>query len=115
MSIFRKMRAVFHDDWCKECTATMDVVKKQLYMLPQSVGNYVSHTDAEYYKKNLMKIERKAEIPIGCYACGIYVYRCPECGSRMVKLSVFLPVRDEEKYEENIYFTNGEMDDFLID
>lgn len=92
----------------------MDEVNRSLYMLPMYVGNYVSHKDANYYKKNLRKVDRKKDIPPGVYACGIISYKCPKCSHRMVKLSIFLPVRDQEKYEDFIYFENGELDDFLI-
>ncbi|MDE5671060.1 MAG: hypothetical protein K2I14_06325 [Eubacterium sp.] len=113
MSILRKMRAVFHDDWCKNCTEVMEVKKLQLYFMPQMVGNYISHQNAAYYKNNLIKVNKKADIPTGYYACGAYLYRCPSCGYKFIKLSVFLPVRDQEKPEETIIFENGEMDDFI--
>lgn len=82
-------------------------------MLPMTVGHYYSHQDAKYYKQNLIKINKKADIPIGTYACGIISYQCPNCGYKLTKLSIFLPVRDQEKYEEYIYFKNGELDEFL--
>lgn len=114
MGLFKKMRAVFHDDWCSQCQSSMDVVHKQLYALPtMTVGHYYSHDEADYYKVNLVKVNKKAEIPTGMYACGMHVYRCPECGHRAVKLTVFLPVRDHEKQEQLLYFDNGEMDDFI--
>lgn len=65
MSILRKMRAVFHDDWCKNCTEVMEVKKLQLYFLPQMVGNYVSHKNAAYYKNNLIKVNKKQIYPRG--------------------------------------------------
>ena len=113
MSILRKIRAPFHDDWCRKCTEPMEVIKKQLYMLPILVGHYTSHTNAKYYIENLVRVNKKKDIPTGYYACGIYQYRCPKCTKRLVKLSIFLPVRDEEKYEETIIFENGELDNFL--
>lgn len=114
MGFLRGLRHIFHDDWCSRCTSEMETIRKQLYAMPdQTVGHYVSHHDPEYYKAHLVPVKRKAEIPVGMYACGIITYRCPECGHRAVKLSIFLPVRDEEKPQEAIYFENGEMDDFL--
>lgn len=113
MGFFRKFRANFHDDWCSECQNIMEERRKQLYMLPMMVGHYVSHKDVDYYKQNLIPINRKADIPTGRYACGIIAYRCPECLHQAVKLSVFLLVRDQEKYEDSFYFENGEMDDFI--
>ncbi len=113
MNILRKMRAPFHDDWCKNCTEPMEIITKQLYMLPMLVGHYTSHTDANYYIENLIKVEKKKNIETGYYACGLYLYRCPRCANKVVKLSIFLPVRDEEKYEETIIFENGELDSFL--
>ena len=58
-------------------------------------------------------VEKKAQIPTGMYACGMHVYRCPQCAHRAVKLTVFLPVRDQEKTEQLLYFEDGEMDDFI--
>ena len=84
-------------------------------MLPMMVGHYVSHKDASYYKKNLVKVSKKADIPTGYYACGITKYHCPECQSERVKLSIFLPVRDVEKLEEVVFYENGELDDFIND
>lgn len=113
MGLFKKVRLLFHDDLCPTCMESMEERGRQLYMLPMMVGHYESHESALYYKKNLRKVCRKADIPTGQYACGIIAYRCPNCGYRKVKVSVFLPVRDQEKYEDTIYFENGEMDDFL--
>lgn len=111
MGLFRKIRSTFHDDWCSQCQNEMEVVHKQLYLLPDMiVGHYIQHDDADYYKRNLVKVSKKADIPTGMYACGMHVYRCPYCGHRAVKLTVFLPVRDEEKLEQVLYFENGEMD-----
>lgn len=112
MGILNKIRAAFHDDWCSKCQTPMEDMWRQLYMLPMTVGNYVSHNSANYYKENLIKVERKADIPTGMYACGIIKYRCPKCGHQITKLSIFLPVRDQEKQEEAILFENGELDDF---
>ena len=114
MGFFRGLRHIFHDDWCSQCTSEMEIIRKQLYAMPgQTVGHYVSHQEPEYYKTHLVPVARKAEIPVGMYACGIIAYRCPECGHRAVKLSIFLPVRDAEKAQEALYFEDGEMDDFL--
>ena len=113
MGIIRKMRAVFHDDWCKNCTSEMEVVEKQLFMLPMMVGHYVSHTNPSYYIQNLVKVDKKSDIPTGYYACGIKKYRCKKCGYKMVHLSIFLPVRDYEKMEDAFIFENGELDTFL--
>lgn len=111
--MFRKFRSYFHDDWCPECTTVMTIKQKKIYMLPMSVGHYISHQNAEYYKKNLIKVNKKSDIPVGIYACGMQVYCCPKCNKKVVKLSIFLPVRDEEKYEEKIFFNNGELNDFV--
>ena len=114
MALFRKLREKFHDDWCSECTTPMEIIRKQLYAMPeQLVGHYVAHDGPEYYMEHLIPVARKAEIPTGMYACGILAYRCPQCGHRAVKLSAFLPVREEEKVEQNLYFEHGELDAFL--
>lgn len=114
MGLFRKMRAAFHDDWCGKCQSEMRVANKQLYALPGvMVGHYVPHEEPEYYKNRLTKVSKKADIPTGMYACGIHTYRCPQCGHQAVKVTVFLPVRDDEKVEQVLYFDNGELDDFV--
>lgn len=113
MGIMQKIRSFFHDDICKQCQNQMEEKKRQLYILPITVGHYQEHKDVEYYKQNLRKVNCKADIPSGMYACGLVVYECPECGHRLVKLSIFLPVRDQEKYEDTVWFQNGEMDDFV--
>lgn len=113
MGLFRKVRGIFHDDWCSQCQSEMDVIYKQLFTLPHiMVGHYINHDDASYYKKNLVKVSKKADIPTGVYACGMHAYHCPYCGHKAVKLTVFLPVREEEKIEQILYFDHGEMDDF---
>ncbi len=48
MGLFRKMRAMFHEDWCNLCQSEMDVLHKQLYALPDMmVGHYSSHESPE--------------------------------------------------------------------
>ncbi len=113
MGFLRKIRAAFHNDWCGKCQSQMVETGRQLYMLPISVDHYEPHQDAGFFIKNMRKVSCKAEIPAGFYACGAISYRCPECGHRMVKLSVFLPVRDQELPEDTVCFENGEMDAFL--
>lgn len=113
MGILRKAKALFHDDWCSKCQSEMNVEKKKLYMLPMMVGHYTSHSSPDYYKKNLVPVLKKADIPTGMYACGVISYKCPKCCNRAVKLSIFLPVRDQEKPEDAFLFEKGELDDFL--
>lgn len=113
MGLFGKLKASFRSDWCASCGCQMQVRHRQLYMLPMTVGHYSSHQEADYYRKNLRKVARKADIPTGVYACGAVMYQCPECGQRAVQLQIFLPVRDQEKYEDTVWFLKGELDDFL--
>lgn len=114
MGLIKKIKTFFHDDMCNNCQIQMEEKKRQLYALPMMVGHYIEHKDADYYRKNLHKVNRKADIPAGMYACGAVMYECLECGYKLTKLSIFLPVRDQEKYEDTICFENGELDDFLI-
>ena len=114
MGIFKKMRAAFHDDWCSQCQTPMVEKARRLFAMPNmTVGHYVEHKDAAYYRKNLRVVGKKADIPPGMYACGAIQYRCPECAKRVTVLDPFLPVRDEEKHEGNVVFRDGELDDFL--
>lgn len=113
MGIIRKMRAPFHEDWCKNCTKPMMVMKKELFMLPVLVDHYVSHEDAAYFKKNLIKISKKADIPTGYHGCGIIKYHCSNCNYDRTRVKVFLPVRDIEKFEDMVYYEKGELDSIL--
>ena len=111
MGLFKNLRSLFHADWCSQCKTPMEEMKRRLFALPtMTVGHYTSHKDAEYYRRNLRSVERKEDIPTAMYACRAVAYRCPECGHRAVRLSVFLPVRDQEKPEEAFLFENGEVD-----
>ena len=114
MGLIDKMLARFQDDWCKDCKCEMEKVRKQLFALPDmTVGHYVEHKDADYYRRNLRMVDKKADSPPGMYACGAIQYRCPKCGRRLTEMDLFLPVRDEEKHEVPVLFHNGELDDFL--
>ncbi len=89
----------------------MDVMHKQLFALPDvTVGHYCSHEEPGYFREHLVPVGKKAQIPAGMYACGLHQYRCPQCGNRRTKLTVFLPVREEEKIEEILFFDHGELD-----
>jgi len=114
MGVFDTIKSKLRIDWCSSCHIEMDVEHKQLYALPDmTVGHYVRHENADYYKSHLIPIEKKAQLAPGVYACGLHVYRCSRCGRRVVNLTPFLPVRDQEKYEQNVAFENGELDDFI--
>lgn len=89
---------------------------KRLFALPDmAVGHYTSHADADYYRQALQAVAQKTDIPAGIYACEAMRYRCPKCGKSLTKLSIYLPVRDQKKREEDILFENGQLDDFLWD
>ena len=114
MGLLGKLFAKYQDDWCPDCRRTMEKTRKQLFAMPNvRVAHYVEHKDAEFYKKNLYIVNKKADIPPGMYACGAIQYRCPECGRRVTVLDPFLPVRDEEAHEGTVVFRDGELDDFL--
>lgn len=106
----------YQDDWCKDCKCTMEKAHKQLFALPDmSVGHYKEHKDADYYRKSLYAVNKKADIPAGMYACGVIQYRCRSCGKWVTVMDPFLPVRDEEKHEGNVLFKNGELDDLFFE
>ena len=114
MGLVDKWMRKYQDHWCRECKCAMEKLRKELFALPNmTVGHYVEHKDAAYYRKNLRVVGKKADIPPGMYACGAIQYRCPECAKRVTVLDPFLPVRDEEKHEGSVVFRDGELDDFL--
>ncbi len=92
----------------------MNLLKKQLYALPMTVGHYEEHNDAEYYLYNAIKVNRKADIPTGVYACGTYVYECPQCHKKFTKITVFLPVRDQEQYEGAFIFEDPRLENMIL-
>lgn len=104
--LFKKNRA----DWCSGCKTEKTVVSHLLFWMPMTVGHYVSHKNADYYLKNLRPVANKAQIPAGYYACETKMYRCTLCGRRTAALRIFLPVREQEKVEETVTFSNGELD-----
>lgn len=116
MGFLRKLRGLAHHDWCSQCQSPMAVAVEQLYALPrQMVGHYAVHNEPDYYKNpsNMVPVQSKSQIPTGMYACRLHAYRCGQCGHRAVMLTVFLPVRDQEKLEQRLYFDKGEMDGFV--
>lgn len=113
MGLFQKAKSWLLDDHCTGCAVKMDTAKKQLYLLPMTVGHYNSHDDPGYYEANLVPVAKKADIPTGYYACGAYIYQCPKCQKKVVKLMIFLPVRDQEKFEDTHVFEHGELVDFI--
>lgn len=115
MGLIKKLKSKILDKYCTKCQNEMNITRQSLYALPEMrVGHYVRHEDAGYYKNHLVPILQKSQIPAGMYACSMCVYQCPQCGHRAVKLTVFLPVREEEKLEQLLYFDKGEMDDFAF-
>lgn len=110
MGFFSAINKRLQDNWCKGCKQEMFAAGTQLYIVPMTVGHYVSHKDAAYYLNNLRPIMNKSQIPTGYYACDGKMYQCPRCGQRVTALRMFLPVRDAEKSEETVFFRNGEVD-----
>lgn len=113
MSFLRKIKGLFHEDWCPACNTEMTLDDKQLFMLDETVSHYVSTRDAKYFQNNLIKVDKKSDISAGLYACGIKTYWCSECNKKIVYVQVFLPVRDQEKLEDAFYYENGELNQFL--
>ena len=114
MGLMGRIYACFHSDCCGSCQSRLKLEREQLYALPcRTVDRYVRCDDAGFYKRALVKVKGKADIPTGMYACRVHRYRCPMCGKKMVRLTVFLPVRDEEMVEQILRFEDGEMDGFI--
>lgn len=113
MSFLKKIKGLFHEDWCPTCNEEMELVFKQLFMLNETVSHYVSTRNPKYFENNLIKVDKKSDIPAGLYACGIKTYWCSKCNKKISLVKVFLPVRDQEKGEDAFYYENGELDQFL--
>lgn len=113
MSFLKKFKGLFHDDWCPTCNSEMELTDKQLFMLNETVSHYVSTRNPVYFQNNLLKVDKKSDIPAGVYACGIKTYWCSKCSKKIVYVQVFLPVRDQEKMEDVFYYENGELNNFL--
>lgn len=113
MGLLQTLRAAFRDDYCDRCKVQAEEAGRRLFALPMTVGHYSSHKEADYYRRNMYPVTDKAEIPAGVYACHAVRYRCPDCGRQFVKLTVFLPVREQEKFEEALLFREGELNDIV--
>ena len=113
MSLFKKAKAWFRDDWCTECVAPMEARKKQLFLLPMTVGHYETFDSAGYYLRNLIRISKKSDIPAGTYASRVYLYHCPSCDKNVAKVVNFLPLRDQEQIEETFLFEDQDFFDFV--
>lgn len=111
MGLFRKLKAVLRDDWCGTCQVPMDTTFQRIYTLPMTVGHYRAHKNPAYYLENLRRVS--GEIMPGVYVCELTAYRCPDCGRRVVRLCIYLPVRGNRKFEDTYEFTHGELDDLL--
>ena len=113
MGLLQNLRARFCDDYCDRCKTKAEVAGQRLFALPMTVGNYSSHKDASYYLRNLHPVSGKADIPAGLYACSAIRYRCADCGRQFVKLKIFLPVREQEQFEESLLFREGELNELV--
>ncbi|MGO5116259.1 hypothetical protein ACTQ33_14825 [Candidatus Avoscillospira sp. LCP25S3_F1] len=111
MGLFRKLKAVLRDDWCGTCQVPMDTTFQRIYTLPMTVGHYRAHKNPAYYLENLRRVS--GEIMPGVYVCELTAYRCPDCGHRVVRLCIYLPVRGNRKFEDTYEFTHGELDELL--
>lgn len=116
MGFFQKAKAWLLDDHCTGCAVPMDTVKKQLYMLPNLiVGHYVAYDDPHFYESHMVQVNKKADIPTGFYACYAYVYQCPKCHKQVVKLKIFLPVRDQEQLEDTYLYEEPSLIKFVLE
>lgn len=114
MGLVERWRRRRRADWCRKCKCEMERVDGRLFAMPGvSVGHYTERREPEYYREHLCPVEEKAEIPPGMYACGAARYRCPRCGRQLTLMDPFLPVREAEKHESLVLFSEGELDEFL--
>ena len=81
MGLIKKFKAKFLDNCCSTCGCRMLERRRQLYMLPMSVGNYISHKEADYYREQLQKVNRKADIPTRLRCSRISMFRMRAPGS----------------------------------
>ena len=99
---------------CSVCKEIMELKSEQLYAMPNHhVGHYGVKEEGAYFKRNLVPIESKAQIPTGMYACRARLYHCPKCGHEMIRFHPFLPVRDQEMAEFPVTLEYAELDAFL--
>ncbi len=94
------------DRWCIKCQCSMELVQRQSCLLPARVLiNDPLRRDVSNYGKYLKKVSGDGETPAGFHACGVHLYRCPECRRRKVRLTLFLP-----NGQESYLFERGELD-----
>jgi hypothetical protein len=79
---------------CKQCKGVMTSNEQYLALLPLRFDE--SHDEsAAYYLNHTTPIESEDEIPTGCRACYINVFRCGSCSNKVISVIDFLKVRDE--------------------
>lgn len=110
MGLLDKLKAKLRDDWCADCSRKLEIQgEPRIYSLPMMVGQYREHDDPVYYLRNLRPVFDIKSLPNGQYASRMTILRCPGCGCRRERLSIFLPVRGEEKFESVHFFENDEL------
>jgi len=80
---------------CSNCKYKMQDIAKYLYLIPACLDEKHEES-AEYYIKNAKPIQSTEQIPSADRACYMYIFQCPNCGSKKVSVVDFLKVRDVE-------------------
>ncbi len=94
------------DRWCIRCQCSMELVQRQSCALPiRVVTADPTRGGTAGYGRHLMKVNSDSDVPAGMCACGAHLYRCPECGRRKARLTLFLPTG-----QETFLFEHGELD-----
>ncbi len=79
------------DRWCIKCQCSMDLAARQSCALPKVVVHSKDRWESSNYGKHLIKLGQDEAVPPECYGCGAHLYRCPECGRRKARLTLFFP------------------------
>ncbi len=99
---------------CRVCKELMEAREERLYAMPSvTVGHYVRREHGEWYRRGLVPISSKAQIPTGMYGARAKLYKCPRCGQEKAVITPFLPVRDAEKTELPVTLEYLELEAFL--
>ncbi len=97
------------DRWCIKCQCSMELIQRQSCILPARIlSNDPLRRDVSNYGKYLKKAG-DGDTPAGFHACGVHLYRCPECGRRKARLTLFLP-----SGQESYLFERGELDSVFL-
>lgn len=99
---------VYGEPKCKNCRVKMEADEKLLFLIPVWTDQE-NNASLDYYCKNMRPISSVHEIPTGQRACRAFLFSCPQCGEKKVRIDDFLRVREEEVIQDMEYYDEAAL------